>query len=119
MGLPEWKAETEWSLAYWEWMAKFGRKRFWWSGWEHWWALAIGDDEFNRRTVVLGPVVVALWQCRCRYCKDEAARLQAIIDADPTPESTEPPVLDETHYTTAGWHPASECEPSCIHWNGG
>src|SRR5690242_8581773 len=36
-GLPEYLDHLKWELAYWEWLAKYGRRsRIWRSGWDHW-----------------------------------------------------------------------------------
>jgi hypothetical protein len=74
----------EWQAAYWEWGARFGRrKRIWRSGWDHWglkWFA--GGDEYGRHTIVVGPWVIALWSCRCADCKAEETHLLSIIDAD-------------------------------------
>lgn len=73
-----------WAGAYWQWLAQYGRKRIWRSGWDRW-ALALGGDEFRRRTLVVGPFVIALWQCRgCEECREDEARLLAIIDDEET-----------------------------------
>ena len=83
-GLPEHMAHTKWELAYWEWLAKYGRrKRIWRSGFDRWaikWYT--GGDEFGRNTLVVGPWVIALWSCRCEECKAEERALQAILDQD-------------------------------------
>lgn len=83
-GLPEYLDDMKWQLAYWEWLAKFGRrKRIWLSGWDHW-ALKwyAGGDEFGRHTVVVGPWVIALWSCRCDDCKADERALLAVIDRE-------------------------------------
>ena len=83
-GLPEYVTDLKWQLAYWEWLAKYGRrKRFWRSGWDRWglkWFA--GGDEFGRHTVVVGPWVIALWSCRCDDCKADEQALLAVIDSD-------------------------------------
>jgi len=80
-GLPEHLAELNWEIAYWQWCAKYGRrKRVWRSGWDRW-GIGLYGDEFNRRTLVLGPFVFALWNCRCDDCKAEAVELQAVLDS--------------------------------------
>ena len=71
---------NEWEAAYWQWTARFGRKRIWRSGWDRW-ALAIGNDEFGRHTLVVGPFVVALWRCRCEICRADERVLLDIIEA--------------------------------------
>lgn len=88
-GLPEYldklradREGLEWEAAYWEWGARFGRrKRVWRSGWDHW-SLELSVDEYSRRTLVVGPWVIALWGCRCEDCKAEERDLLAIIDDD-------------------------------------
>lgn len=78
------RESLEWQVAYWEWGARFGRrKRIWRSGWDHWglkWFA--GGDEYGRHTIVVGPWVIALWSCRCTDCKADEAALLAIVDAD-------------------------------------
>ena len=69
-----------WEMAYWEWLAKYGQKRFWWFGWN--WKIFLGSDEMSRRTLVLGPLVIALWRCRCEMCVEEKERLEAILASD-------------------------------------
>lgn len=96
-GLPEYlerlkadRESLEWQAAYWEWSARFGRrKRIWRSGWDHW-ALKwfAGGDEYGRHTIVVGPWVIALWSCRCDDCKADEARLLAIVDADIDTDTT-------------------------------
>lgn len=78
MGLPEYVDSMKWELAYWEWMAK-NRKRLWLTDR---WALTLGEDELNRRTLVVGPVVVALWHCRCVDCRADEQVLLDIIDRE-------------------------------------
>ena len=55
-------------VAYWQYMAISPRPRLWWHGWTGR-AIWMGDDEWRRRTLVLGPLVVALWACRCKECR--------------------------------------------------
>lgn len=75
--------ETEWEIAYWEFLAK-NRKRFWLlDGSLRHWKIFLGSDEVNRRTLVVGPLVVALWQCRCEFCTSELTTLEAILEQDP------------------------------------
>ena len=61
------------------------KPRFWFYGrreWLRWWPVAIGNDEFCRRTLVLGncwtgAVVIALWQMNdpeCPDCVDRRSR---------------------------------------------
>jgi hypothetical protein len=82
----------EWERAYWEWCARFGRrKRIWRSGWDRWaFKWFAGGDEFGRHTIVVGPWVIALWSCRCELCKADEAALLAIIDADIDADPTTP-----------------------------
>lgn len=81
MGLPEYVEGMKWEIAYWEHLARFGRrKRIWRSGWDRW-ALRLGDDEIGRRTLVIGPWVVALWNCRCGDCKFDERMLLDIVEA--------------------------------------
>lgn len=83
-GLPEYLDDMKWQLAYWEWLAKFGRrKRIWRSGWDRWgFKWYAGGDEFGRHTVVVGPWVIALWSCRCDDCKADERALLDIIDRE-------------------------------------
>ncbi|WP_346007446.1 hypothetical protein [Janibacter terrae] len=50
--------DARWSAAYWEYMA-LRKKRVWWLGWD--WRIHLGGDEYDRRTIVVGPVCIALW----------------------------------------------------------
>jgi hypothetical protein len=63
----------DWETAYWEWEAKYGYKRVWSLPGN--WKIFLGSDETNRRTLVVGPIVIALWHCRCSDCKEDRARL--------------------------------------------
>lgn len=44
--------------------------------------VGLGSDEYQRRTVWVGPLVLALWRCRCEDCRADLARLRADADAD-------------------------------------
>jgi hypothetical protein len=73
-----------WLETYWEYNARFGRrKRVWRSGWDHWGLKFYrGGDEFSRNTIVIGPLVFALWSCRCGECKAEKKRLEEYLDSE-------------------------------------
>ena len=73
---------AQWGEAYWEWCARFGRrKRVWRSGFDRWTLRFYrGGDEFGRNTLVVGPWVIALWSCRCADCKVDEEKLLAIVD---------------------------------------
>ena len=50
--------------ATWE-LAAIERKRVWLSSWPRWTRIVfLGSDEFFRRTLCIGPVVIALWRFR-------------------------------------------------------
>lgn len=70
---------TEWGEAYWQNLAQNKPPRFWWYGWPRWAKpIFIGGDERLRKTIVIGPLVIALWYCHCEHCNDERARTLAI-----------------------------------------
>lgn len=52
-------SDAEWDAAYWQWLA-LNKSRAWWNGWD--WRIYLGGDEYWRRTVVIGPVCIALWR---------------------------------------------------------
>lgn len=76
-----------WSESYWQLMALQRKPRFWFTRSFDTWLPFLGDDEYRRRTLVLGTpitghvVIAAPWRCRCRDCRDDIARLRAIVDA--------------------------------------
>jgi hypothetical protein len=59
------------------------KRRFWvyprgsWTG-----RLGIGGDEYQRRTVYIGRLVIALWRCRCEDCKGDLERLRDLASRD-------------------------------------
>lgn len=76
----------QWEPRYWEHLAKRIPPRIWLLGWPGWRRpVGMASDEVNRRTVWVGPLVVALWRCRCADCRHERAHLDAWLDQnDPT-----------------------------------
>lgn len=42
--------------------------------------VGLGSDEFQRRTVWVGPLVIPLWQCRCSDCRADLKRLREMAD---------------------------------------
>lgn len=74
--------DLEWDAAYWEYMALTAR-RFWFSGWDY--RVYLGGDEFWRRTIVIGPLCIALW--RTSDNKNRVKELERRLDAlDPEVE---------------------------------
>lgn len=77
-----------WSEAYWELMALQRKPRFWFSRSYDAWLPFLGDDEYQRRTLVIGTpltghvIIAAPWRCRCGDCREHVDRLRAIVDAD-------------------------------------
>ena len=67
--------DYEWDSHYWHWMA-LTSKRFWFNGWD--WRVYLGGDEFFRRTVVIGPLVIALW--RTKETREEARLCERAMD---------------------------------------
>lgn len=80
----------EYDALHWEWQAcmwqhyALTKRRAWWCGWrgmKPWpW---IGSDEYWRYTLVLGPVVVALWRMPNWYVDevDSRCRMEEITEA--------------------------------------
>lgn len=75
----------EWEIDYWH-LAGIEKSRVWfykrgsWLGW-----CQFGDDEFQRRTLVLGTpytgaIVFALWRCYCEISKEELAELKRRVN---------------------------------------
>lgn len=76
-----------WGESMWR-LSAIEKKRFWVYGPESWRGrlCQFGDDEYQRRTLVLrlpyvGALVVALWRCRCEDCKGDLAGLREFVDA--------------------------------------
>jgi hypothetical protein len=78
-------APMSWEEAYWE-LTAITRTRVWryrrgnLSTWLPW----LGDDEYLRRTLVLGTpltghIVIALWHCCCQECDSHIQALRARI----------------------------------------
>lgn len=74
------QAGWEWEIAYWR-LNSIEKTWLPWRIRRHWWPLAyLGDDEYRRRTLVIGPICFPLWRCRCKYCKFDIAELGRIVD---------------------------------------
>ena len=68
--------------AAWEWqVAAIDKPRAWLSPGRRW-GVGFGDDEYQRRTFYVGPLVVALWRCRCADCRAELARIRELAETD-------------------------------------
>lgn len=68
--------DARWDAAYWEYMA-LHKRRVWWLGWD--WRIYLGGDEYNRRTIVVGPVCIALWHDS--EARERIAVCEDIMDA--------------------------------------
>ena len=80
----------EWEAIYWRWTA-LNRRRVWFhtpgETYNRVSPLWVGNDEYHRRTLVIGwgftgQAVVALWRCRCKECRQELADLDAWLDSN-------------------------------------
>lgn len=75
-----------WGESMWR-LAAIEKKRFWTYGPRSWRGFCqFGDDEYQRRTLVLGlpfvgALVFALWRCRCEDCAADLAQLREFVDA--------------------------------------
>lgn len=78
-------ASYEWSLDYRDLLAIQKTWFPWWIGWRMWPIVALGDDEWMRRTVVVGPLCFPLWRCRCKDCRARYADLVRHVQADTWP----------------------------------
>ena len=67
--------DYEWDAYYWHWMA-LTSKRLWLTGWN--WRVYLSSDELFRRTLVLGPLVIALW--RTKETREEARLCEHAMD---------------------------------------
>ena len=70
-----------WSAEMWELCAIKKSWLPWWTGWQRWPLVWLGGDEFNRRTLVVGPVVFPLWRCRCVDCTERLDNLERRVEA--------------------------------------
>lgn len=83
--------DHEWEIAYQELLAVGPRPRVWLSrGGLRSWRVGRGDDEYGRRTLVLGPLVIATHRCRCTDCRARVAHLEAVVATDPATRVREP-----------------------------
>ena len=77
---------AKWDAEYWHYLA-LTKRRVWWLAreWRHWagWRIYLGGDEYGRRTVVVGPVCIALWMTReARQDIDDCVRAMDRIEAE-------------------------------------
>jgi hypothetical protein len=81
-GLPEYVEGLKWDADYQQLLAIDKSWFPWWSGWQVWPLIWLGNDEYFRRTLVVGPLVFPLWRCRCRECRELVAEIRARVDSD-------------------------------------
>ena len=73
-------ASMEWSIDYHE-LSAIQKNWFpWWIGWR-WPLVGIGNDEYFRRTLIVGPICFPLWRCRCEECQQIVNCQRARVDA--------------------------------------
>lgn len=70
-----------WDYSYWRYMA-LSKRRVWLHGWD--WRVYLSGDEFERRTLSIGPVCIALWSTKetRESIRDCERAMDAIEDAD-------------------------------------
>lgn len=81
MGLPEHLEALKWESDYQTLLAYDKTWWPWWYGWRLWPLVRLGDDEYLRRTLLLGPIVFPLWRCRCKDCHERYASIKAQVEA--------------------------------------
>ena len=83
--LEDFHADLQWEADYWHLMA-LNKRRVWFYGPGcTGWLPRLGDDEYGRRTLVLGTpitghIVIALWRDHCEVCDKDLAELHQRVD---------------------------------------